>query len=123
SFFFFFFFLPASPPAIPLACGINCKISANSSSTFSITAVLTVTSLSFITVPAVKPFVSDRFNHTEGSNFKHSQKLPVSTVGFPKCAGTSSDQTDRYKRRDRGTCTSKNEDPQECDFEEQMFKL
>ncbi|VEN51060.1 unnamed protein product [Callosobruchus maculatus] len=22
-----------------------------------------------------------------------------------------------YKRRDRGTCTSKNEDPQECDFE------
>nr|CAH7736056.1 unnamed protein product [Callosobruchus chinensis] len=47
-----------------------------------------------------------RVNHTERSNLKNtaapSQKLPVSTVGSPKCAGTSSDHTDRYKRRERG---------------------
>nr|CAI5847635.1 unnamed protein product [Callosobruchus analis] len=46
-----------------------------------------------------------------------SQKLPVSTVTSPKCAGTSSDRTDRYKRRESALCTSKNEDPQECDTE------
>nr|CAI5840547.1 unnamed protein product [Callosobruchus analis] len=46
-----------------------------------------------------------------------SQKLPVSTVTSPKCAGTSSDHTDRYKRRESALCTSKNEDPQECDTE------
>nr|CAI5820411.1 unnamed protein product [Callosobruchus analis] len=50
-----------------------------------------------------------------------SQKLPVSTVTSPKCAGTSSDRTDRYKRRESALCTSKNEDPQECDTK-QMFK-
>nr|CAI5855680.1 unnamed protein product [Callosobruchus analis] len=37
-----------------------------------------------------------------------SQKLPVSTVTSPKCAGTSSDRTDRYKRRESALCTSKN---------------
>nr|CAI5817761.1 unnamed protein product [Callosobruchus analis] len=31
--------------------------------------------------------------------------------------GTSSDRTDRYKRRESALCTSKNEDPQECDTE------
>nr|CAI5827687.1 unnamed protein product [Callosobruchus analis] len=46
-----------------------------------------------------------------------SQKLPVSTVTSPKCAGTSSDRTDRYKRGESALCTSKNEDPQECDTE------
>nr|CAI5837891.1 unnamed protein product [Callosobruchus analis] len=46
-----------------------------------------------------------------------SQMLPVSTVTSPKCAGTSSDRTDRYKRRESALCTSKNEDPQECDTE------
>ncbi|VEN46836.1 unnamed protein product [Callosobruchus maculatus] len=44
-----------------------------------------------------------------------SESVKVCSLHFNK--GTSSDQTDRYKRRDRGTCTSKNEDPQECDFE------
>nr|CAI5837709.1 unnamed protein product [Callosobruchus analis] len=63
----------------------------------------------------------NKVNHTERSNFKKtavpSQKLPVSTVTSPKCAGTSSDRTDRYKRRESALCTSKNEDPQECDTE------
>nr|CAI5825152.1 unnamed protein product [Callosobruchus analis] len=44
-------------------------------------------------------------NHTVRSNCLKktavpSQKLPVSTVGSPKCAGVSSDRTDRYKRRE-----------------------
>nr|CAI5865892.1 unnamed protein product [Callosobruchus analis] len=44
-----------------------------------------------------------------------SKSMKVCSLHFNK--GTSSDRTDRYKRRESALCTSKNEDPQECDTE------